>query len=674
LIEFAVLGPLQISRDDGPVDIQAGMQQRLLAVLLSRSGAPIPDAGLVNALWGEDAPPTAKQTLSTYVRRLRRLLDDERRLAHGPPGYALTVGSTEFDALRFEELTAKGRSARRDGDLAGASTLFEQALGLWRGAAYADVAATPLVADEAQRLERQRLAVLEERVSVELDLGRHGRVPSFVDTGMAVGADRDALAAYLMLGLYRAGRPEDALTLFQSRRLQSGQRGFETSAALQRLHGAILRDEPWLVSVRSDALADDDSIVLDVPGVADTSAPPPRQLPARPTNFTGRREALAALHSVIATDDIAGQIGGVGVVSGVPGIGKTAVALHFGHAVAKRFPHGQLYADLASSPDPGQALASMLAGLGVRPEALPSSVEARAAKLRELTAGRALLVVLDGAVSAEQVRPLLPGWPHALTVVTSREPLPDLLGAVAVPLEPLPSEESVTLLAAVIGGVRAAREPAATAELARICGHHPLTLILVAGNLARRPRASVAEVLAELSAAGDDPLQGALERATRSLDIRPRRLFGRLVLHPGPDIDPPLAAALGGVTVDEAAAVLDQLAAVNLLQRAAPSRFRFHELVRQYASGGVDEPEAVRREALSRLLQHLVETAVVADELTQPGKRSVPRGALRRPVRTADEARTWLVTQRRNLEAAYALARRERLDSYAEPLARILRV
>jgi len=412
----------------------------------------------------------------------------------------------------------------------------------------------------------------------------------------------------------------------------------------------------------------------------------PRQLPPAPRHFTGRERDLSRLTALLAPGPAPASAVVISAIDGTAGVGKTTLALVWAHQVRERFPDGQLYVNLRGY-DPGQpvapaeALDGFLRALNVPVADIPASVADRAALFRSVVADRRVLVVLDNANSAEQVRPLLPGSASCLVVVTSRASLTGLAvrdGAVRINLDRLPVADAVALLRDVAGPERADQEPDAVAELARLCARLPLALQLAGQRAAARPRSRLADVAAELAdqaqrlhllSTGADQFTAIRPVFSWSYDALPdaeSSLFRLLGAHPGPDIGVPAAAAIAGVSPGRARVLLDGLTDAHLVEHVGGDRFTLHDLLRAYAGERVEPAE--RRHALCRLLGYYLHTAAVADRLLHPGRhRSVTDGAPQPPdphrLTTFAAALEWCETERAGLMAAICAAADAGLDT-----------
>jgi DNA-binding SARP family transcriptional activator len=668
MIEFGVLGSLTVSRDGETVALRATVR-RLLAVLLCRPGGCVTDEELIDALWGEDLPASPRKALQIRVYRLRQAIGEDR-VVRRAGGYAVAVESGELDSARFVALTAEARALYQQGELDRASTLFAQALTLWRGDAFADVTGSELVASEARLLTEQLLLVREQRCGIELDLGRHAAVVAELTALANAHPHWEHAQELLMLALYRTGRRADALAAYrETRALFAEHLGVDPGLSLQGLHEAMLRADERLTTIA----------VGDLPNLARprrsaarpepvTGRPTPRQLPNDVAGFTGRGDALELLDTVPAGTEHG--TAAIAVIEGSAGVGKTALAVHWAHRVANRFPDGQLYVNLrgygpGAPMPPIEALAQFLRALAIPAEHVPTDVDEGAALYRSLLAGRSMLILLDNAGSADQVRPLLPAGSTCLVLVTSRERLRGLAaldGARLLTLDVLTPEDAVALL---VRHRVAAEVPSAVAELAKLCAYLPLALRIAAANLAGHPGADVAAYTDELAhgnrlarlAVDDDQqvaVQAAFDLSYQAMPADAQRLFRLLGLVRSPDITPGAAAALANLTETQAARLLDRLARAHLLAEPAPGRYTCHDLLRLYARGraGAEEPEADA--AIIRLLGWYSSATDAAARLLYP--RLLPGGSASQrpdlvPFADSDSALRWLDRERTNLVA-----------------------
>ncbi|WP_158103273.1 AfsR/SARP family transcriptional regulator, partial [Crossiella equi] len=652
---------MEILRDGAPVVVRAGKHRALLASLLLRANQVVPVEELIDRIWGEAPPARSRGTLQTYVMRLRHALGDEPgpgQLVHTrPEGYLIRLRPAQLDLFAFRELLARGRAHAEAGAAAAEADCLRRALALWRGPALSDVPSEALLRDEAPRLAEERLQALERRLEVDLALGRHAELVGELRGLTAEHPLRERFWHQLMLALYRCDRQAEALQAFQ--RLGdtlAEELGIDPGEPVRRLHRAILANDP----------------VLAAPPVAERvrcDEAPVRGLPRLPPDlpdFVGREQELAQVAELLAGGPLR-TAAPIVVLSGPPGRGKTALAVRAAHRLAERFPHGQLHIDLRGHAcgqpmTVEEALAHFLRALGVPQKQIPTEIEEQAALYRSLLTGRRVLVVLDNAASAEQVRPLLPAEPACGVLVTSRDDLRGLTalqGARRLTPDVLGRAHARGLLAAVLGEARVAAQEQAVAELAERCGRIPLALRLAAAGLAARPELTVAGFLDGLRPVepldGDDPapVHAAFDQAYRTLPASDAHLFRCLGLVPGPDLTALAAAALTGGTEAGAAAGLHRLAAAHLVVEPVPGRFQLPDLLRRYARdrGRADDQAAARE----RLFAAYLRGADTAIRLLYPDallRVAVDEHAPAPELTSAADALAWLDTERPNLLAA----------------------
>ncbi|WP_274561103.1 AfsR/SARP family transcriptional regulator [Streptomyces spiramyceticus] len=593
-MRFGLLGPLTVYDDETGEHrpVRSAKGRALLAALLTRPNRVVPVSELKAALWDDEPPPSAHASLHNHVTRLRRLLAEEDRLRAVPPGYLLRVGPGELDTDVFEQRVRAARAAHAQGDWAETVARARGALELWRG--------TPQDAAPAlvQRLREARLLVLEWRYDAELHLGGHegGALVPELAALVAEFPLREAFHRQLMLVLHRSGRQPEALAVFQSlRRTLVEELGVDPGPAVQEAYQEVLRDPAPAVASAPPSEPERRS---PTPG---PRTPHPAQLPPPPAHFTGRSDVVTALCAALT-----GAAPGphVVVLSGMAGVGKSALALHVSHRLRGEFPGGQLYFNLHGATPcmapltVSQVLCALLRDLGVDPCRVPEEADAAAALLRSTLAPTRTLLVFDDAASAAQVRPLLPAGAGCAVIVTSRSSLAALDGAVRFPLAPLSARDSTDLLRSVSG--RGELLDAGDAErLVERCGRLPLALRVVAARLAAR-RALAPGVLAGLLDAeagrldhleyddlsvrsslsvAHDALNGSDRRPDLDAALALRRL-GALDL---PEYGAPLVARLMDTGVPRAAAALDRLVDVALLDEVSYGRFAPHDLVRDFA-------------------------------------------------------------------------------------------
>jgi DNA-binding SARP family transcriptional activator/tetratricopeptide (TPR) repeat protein len=679
-MEFCLLGPLAVRRGDAVLTVQAGKQRAVLAALLLNANRVVAVEELAETLWWTAPPPSARVTVQNYVVRLRKALGDEghSRIGTQPRGYVINVAAGELDLTRFEDLLGAARRAARDGLWDTAATQARAALALWRGEPLADVESELLAAREVPRLADLRLQAQEIRIETDLHLGRHAEVTGELRRLAYAHPLREHAHALLMLALYRDGRQAEALVAYRAaRRVLIEELGTEPGRELRSLHEQILAADPALDLSRPQRPA----------GSAGRAVP--QELPAAVRHFTGRARELAALTRLL--DEPARGVVVISAIGGTAGVGKTALAVHWAHQVADRFPDGQLHVNLRGY-DPAQpmtaddALAGFLRSLGVPSQHIPPEQHQRAARYRSLLAGKRMLVVLDNASTAEQIRPLLPGAPGCAAVVTSRDALAGLVvhdGAARLDLGLLPLAEAVALLSELIGEPARA-DPDATAELARCCARLPLALRVAGDMAATRPGVPLADLVADLADeqrrldrldVDGDPrtaVRAVFSWSYQQLGDESARMFRLLGIHPGPDITAAAAASLAAIAEAGARGLLRELARAHLIAEHAPGRYGVHDLLRAYAAEQAQhtDSDTGRREATGRVLDHYLHTAATAARLLDPAKEPVvlapPRpGAAAGQPADDRQALAWFEAEHQVLLAAVTLAAGSGFDAHA---------
>jgi DNA-binding SARP family transcriptional activator len=495
---FRLLGTIGVAVAGEDIRLPGGRERCLLCVLLLSAGYPVAVDRLIALLWAESPPADGRAAIHTYISRLRRSLaasvaPQQATLSRRGDCYVLDVDMDLVDIHRFERFVDQ---VRHTDDLAGRARILREALELWRGPVAADVRPMELRERIVGRRDELRLTALRLRIDADLALGRHQAViPELADLVAEFPLD-EGLAGQLMLALHRSGRRSDALDLCRRTRNRiAGELGLDLSGRLRDLEAAILRADPR----------------LDLAGGPEPVANVPAQLPAGVDDFVGRDDVLRTLDGMLPAElDGARPAIVISAIAGTGGIGKTALAVHWGHRVAHLFRDGQLYVDLrgwTGGPPlrPIEALAGFLRALGVSDRNVPQDVTEAAALFRSKVLNRRMLIILDNAATADDVRPLLPGTAGCLVVVTSRARLAGLAathGARRLTLDALSVDESVALLCRVLGSQRVALEPDAAAALSRTCGRLPLALRIAAANLAEQTSTRIADYAARL-AGGD---------------------------------------------------------------------------------------------------------------------------------------------------------------------------
>jgi DNA-binding SARP family transcriptional activator len=732
-LRVGVLGPVTAWRDGREVPGGQPRQLAVLGVLATRANRLVSRGELVDAVWGDMPPASAEGGIYTYVAGLRRILEPDRPrpnpgqrrraparvLVSAGGGYMLRLGPGCLDADSFEQGLGQARGLRAAGELAGAAQAVADALSLWRGIAFAGVPG-PFAEAERQRLAELRTAAAEEQADLLLALGRPAEVVPDLTALVAEHPLRERAHGLLMIALYRCGRQAEALQVFhEARERLAEELGIDPGSELTHIHRQVLAMDPALDGPAEPAAV---TLAASSPQAAQSAlnaqpARPPAQVPPEAAGFAGRAAELRRLHAMLPAAagglSIAGEPaparngaparsgapGGtspaIAIVTGTAGVGKTALAIRFARQVASRFPDGQLYLNLrgfdpsGTSAEPDDALRYFFEALGVPPRQVPGSLEAQTGLFRSLVEGKRMLLLLDNARSTDQVRPLLPGSPECMVVITSRSQLAGLVateGAHPLPLDVLSLTEATELLAARLGEERIAAEPAAAAELIRQSAGLPLALSVTCARAITRPGLSLADLAAELDDArvrldvldaGDvtTDLRAVFSWSYERLSEGAARMFRLLGVHPGPDVSAPAAASLAGVPLAQARSALAELARVSLLAEDTAGRFMFHDLLRAYAAeraaDGEDNPDV----ALRRLLDYYLRSACAAARRLYPSMRQIAPpaglpGVVAEEFGSYEQALAWFVTEQRVLPAAVTAAEERAEDAYCWLLAR----
>ncbi|MFH9135344.1 BTAD domain-containing putative transcriptional regulator [Streptomyces sp. NPDC017524] len=622
-LRFTVLGPVRAWRGSELLSSGSPQQRALLAALLLREGRTATAGELIDAFWGEDPPSQALATIRTYASRLRKILGQDTLVSESG-GYAIRTDRAALDLTLAQDLAAEAEKARAAGDRAQARTLTTKVLGLWDGEALASVPG-PYADNQRTRLEEWRLQLTEARLDLDLEVGCHAEAVSELTALTAAHPLRERLRELLMVALYRSGRQAEALAVYaDTRRLLAEELGVDPRPELAQLQQRILRADEELARPADEP--------------APAPAPlKPAQLPATVPDFTGRSAFVSELGSRLAT--AGSSVMAVSAVAGIGGVGKTTLAVHVAHQARRHFPDGQLYVDLqgagARAAEPETVLGSFLRALGTADSAIPDTLDERAALYRSTLDGRRILILLDNAHDAAQIRPLLPGTPGCAALVTSRVRMVDLAGAHLVDLDVMSPEEALQLFTRIVGAERVGAEREAALDVVAACGFLPLAIRIAASRLAARRTWTVSVLAAKLAderrrldelQAGDLAVKATFELGYGQLEPAQARAFRLLGLADGPDISLAAAAALLDLDPHAAEDLLEALVDTSLVESAAPGRYRYHDLVRLYARACAerDEQPPVERElALSRLLDFYLATAAGVYALERPGDRLV---------------------------------------------------
>ncbi|MGI5174900.1 BTAD domain-containing putative transcriptional regulator [Dactylosporangium sp. CA-152071] len=685
-MDYRVLGLVGAWLDGRPVPVSGTKPRTVLAALVLAANEPVSADRLIDVTWGPRSPASAQRILHQYISKLRGLLPPGSIERH-PVGYVLRAAEDDVDVLRFERLAREGREALRTGDAAAAEGLLTEALAQWQGPVLGGVTDELIVAARPA-LDQRHAAALADRVDAGLATGRHHELLPEIGRLVAQTPLDERLRGQLILALYRADRRADALAAYtQASRLLRTELGIDPGPALRRLHQRILTDDPTLATAGAPQQRSEHRKAVK------QEPPTPRQLPVVGLHFVGRGTELAQLDDWLAADtDGPATV----VISGMAGSGKTSLAVWWGRRAAGQFPDGQLYLNLrgfGAEPEagPAEALGHLLTGLGVPHGQIPADVPQAASLFRSVTADRRLLMVLDNARSAEQVRPLLPGGAGVKVLVTSRERLLSLAaveGARSLPVAALAEPDAVVLVTRMVGAERAVAEPAAVTELVRHCGGLPLALRIAAVDLPVGVAHPIAERAGQLAGDArlpalrtrddaDSAVTAAFRHSYSRLGPATQQVFRLLGLLPAAEFDGEVGAAASRLPAAEVAPLLVRLTDANLLSTVRPGRYAMHDLLREFAAAlaAATEPPGRREAATRRAYQWYVDRCRAAAARLAP---NVPRAddepADRSLFPEAADARAWLAVEYPNLCTAALAAPGRGVADMAWRLAVPLRV
>ncbi|MFD0556873.1 DNA-binding SARP family transcriptional activator [Stackebrandtia endophytica] len=651
-----VLGRVEVAVDGQWHRAGPAKQSAILAALALTPNRPVPQAMLIHRAWGAESPSSSRSGLYSYIARLRRLLapiPDAAIERADSDGYRLVVPEGAVDLFVMREQAAKAVESARLGDAAASIDHWRRAVGLWRGDPLGLI--TTSWADRVRKaLLREHLENLRELFAAELDGGNHSVIIGELTEFAAAYPQQETLTEQLMRAMYLSGRQVDALALYAeaASRLRR-EFGVEPGRGLRQMHRRILRHDPQLYpagSIRPDPLL-------------------PRQLPV-PPQIVGRADKLEQLNRLYSSYQVDNGVP-VLLITGMGGIGKTSLAVTWGHQIASQFPDGQLFCDLgAHSAGPARpvtdVLGQMLRSLGVAGPDIPDGLTDRIGLFRSRTASRRLLVLMDNVADPAEVRALTPTGPGSLVLVTSRHSLSGLValqGARRLVIDTLSSGASRDLLTELVGSDVVAREFAAVGELITICGGLPLALRIAAARIAGRPSPAITGYVAELRAGTalrslampDYPaaVQSAFEHSYTRLPDHARSVFRCLGVSPGPTVPMGAVAAMSGLPRGEVEQLVRLLCSVHLATQTSRG-IELHDLLRQYAGELMDETE--KATASRRLLDWYVYSARMASDafsatglhLRVPPK---PPGLTIPSFTTADESLEWFSQEQANISA-----------------------
>ncbi|MFC4531964.1 AfsR/SARP family transcriptional regulator [Sphaerisporangium dianthi] len=647
-MEFRLLGPVEVWSAGRQVPLGGAKPRTLLTALLLDQGHVVRAERLIEAIWNEEPPDTARAVLQTYIASLRRSFERAGMpaiIVSHRAGYLADVPAEAVDRVAFETLVAEGRREASEGRHEDASKRLRAALELWRGPALGGIGDSFLLA-EARRLDELRLTVTEERISADLKSGLHEQVVGELTALVTRHPTHERLRYDLMVALNGIGRRGDALAVYrQGVEALAEELGIDPGPELRRLHEGILRGDPGLSpEQRSRPPRRPQPPAADGPAGAGESAPPkpgrpessrpesgkadpgwadsgksrPYQLPSVTPDFTGRTEEIALLRTALARPSAMP----VCVILGAGGTGKSTLALRVAHEIARLYPDGQIYVELrgttALPATPEEVLGRLLRELGTPAPDIPATLEERVNRYRSLLAGRRILVVLDDAATERQVRPLLPGSAGCAVLITSRSKLPSLAGAVPTELGVLTVEAALALLSHVAGGDRITAEADTARMIVRQCGYLPLAIRIAGARLASRRQWSVKLMADRLAderrrldelAVGDQEIRASIALSYELLSDSVRKALRYLGMLGLPHFPAWVAAAATGSSRDEAERELEQLVDASLVEidgvdAIGQVRYRLHDLIRLFARERAEseDPMEARVTAVTRVL------------------------------------------------------------------------
>ncbi|GGK29968.1 SARP family transcriptional regulator [Streptomyces camponoticapitis] len=630
-VRFEVLGPLRAYQDDRPVGLGSVKQRLLLATLLAKADELVTSEQLIDVLWSHEPPASAASNLRSYARGLRTVLHSDSWDGLPPTrgGYILRLLPGQLDLEVFDRAITRAQAAAADGDSVVAKAEWTRALSLRRGSPLAGLPHHSPLAEWVARIEERYLAAEEDYG--ELLLGAENwmdvvhRMRQLLDRAPL----RERAWCQLLTGLYEMGNTTDALAAFrQARKIFVTETGLEPGPRLAQLHDNILNRRP-LAARREEIRPNESQRKFPHTHVI------PRQLPPLTHVFVGRRKEIAQLDARLDSSPQGAELTAITVVCGMAGVGKTTLALQWAHQMSASFPDGQLYVNLRgydkdSKLSPFEVLRDFLDALGVAQTRIPASLEGRTALFRSLLASRRILLLLDNAGDAEQVRPLLPGAGRIAVVVTSRDQLHGLIvseGAHALPVPALSHDESRTMLRLRLGEKRISDDQESLDGIAKATGGLPLALSVVAARLASDSQVSLESVAADLRrsqnrldalAVGD--VRGAFGWSYRSLSPDAARAFRLLGLHPGPEVGEEAASALIGSPVHVVRQHMRELTSLHLLDEGFPGRYTAHDLLWGYAVELLrsSEPHDSQRAARERMYDYYLHRSHSAAVCLQP--------------------------------------------------------
>jgi len=694
-MQFNLLGPLDVTHCGENVDIGGPRQQTVLAMLLLAANHVMAIDRLIEAVWDEKPPHTARAQIQICISALRKQLEaaeGRQRIVSRRPGYMIVLEDGNLDLDAFDAHIAAAREAAQSNDFTSARAEYQSGVGLWRGRALDDIPSR-LVQQSVTKLQERQLTAVEECVDCELRLGLHDQIGDLVGWVKEYPL-RERFRVLLITALYQAGRQAEALEAYQNvRGTLMDELAIEPCKELQDLQQAILAGAPVNLVPQFPAKQDQPKVVI-----VSESPPVPRLLPATIPDFTGRSVEVSFLVDRISeggTEGEENQAVPVNIILGRGGIGKTKLAVHVAHKIAPQFPDGQLFAKLRNGDyqiNPSNILERFLRALGIPSTAIPVDIEERAETYRNLLAERRVLVVLDDAMSEQQVDALLPGSSGCSVIVTSQRRLTGLAAASRLELHGFSQRSAIALLTSVVGPVRTAAEPAAMAELCRLCEYLPVAVRIVAARLAARPHWSAAHLVDRLQdgsrridelSHGGTGVRASISLTYEALSPDARRLFRMLAVANALSFASWVGSPLLQIDTPSAENLLEELTEAYLIDAELDSvtgvtRYSFHEIMRSFARDRLvaEETPQDRHQALERLIGALLFLAEEANRHEYAGDFMLPSsGASRWPLpeplvrRLMDDPLTWFEAERPALVSAVLQAAAAGLVEHAWDIA-----
>ncbi|MGW8376606.1 tetratricopeptide repeat protein [Streptomyces sp. ODS28] len=623
---ITLLGPVGIRAGDRRCDLGPPKERSALAALAWDAGRPVSVDTLTRRIWDEDLPDEPRNALRSYLSRIRKTLyevggDAAPALTNRTHTYALEADPDTVDLCHYLRLIEQSHTLHAAGETGRALLALEEAAGVWGGEPLAGLGGSWAEHVRATAAEK-RVAATVLRAEITLSQGRFADSIAELRPLAEYSPLDESVAGLLAVALYGCGRGSEATRLLQhTRRALLRELGAEPGEELRRIHEGILNHAPAASLLPAAARSPEppaDLQSLPAPAVPDN-------LP-RDVSWVGRRDELRRLVEALPGPSPGPEpVGRLEAIDGMPGVGKTSLAVHAAYQLHERYPDGRILVDLRGHA-PGQppltpaaALSELLRHLGTPTEAIPQDLARLTAYWRSAVRDRRAVIILDDAAGVEQVAPLLPGTSSSLVIVTSRRRLTGLPDVRPVSLDVLPQNDAVALLRRRIGDDRAPT-PVQAAHITRLCNHIPFAIELVAGRFLSRPSWKVSDLLERLSARtaripeirdGDKAMAQAIELSYRTLSPTGQQAFRRLGLHIGPEFSPEAATALTGFPPAETDRVLDELFTCHLVFEASADRYRMHDLLREYATSLADEYED--RSTVRRLADHYLRSADRAD-------------------------------------------------------------